>query len=59
MTPSRAETLLSRLCLDPSRADRVTDAVVRAAKFPERNREGIVGTLQRLKDAAETDAARA
>ena len=42
---------------DASRADRVTDAVVRAAKFPERNREGIIGTLQRLKDAAETDAA--
>ncbi len=44
---------------DASRADRVTDAVVRAAKFPERNREGIVGTLQRLKTAAEEDAARA
>lgn len=44
---------------DASRADRVTDAVVRAARFPERNREGIVGTLQRLKQAAETDATRA
>jgi uncharacterized protein YndB with AHSA1/START domain len=42
---------------DASRADRVTDAVVRAAKFPERNREGIVATLQRLKQAAEADAA--
>lgn len=41
---------------DASRADRVTDAVVRAAKFPERNREGIRGTLQRLKAAAEADA---
>ena len=44
---------------DASRADRVTDTLVRAAKFPERNREGIVATLQRLKAAAETDAARA
>ena len=44
---------------DASRADRVTDTLVRAAKFPERNREGIVATLQRLKQAAETDAARA
>lgn len=42
---------------DASRADRFTDGVVRAAKFPERNREGIVGTLQRLKAAAEADAA--
>ncbi|WP_040337213.1 SRPBCC family protein [Candidatus Blastococcus massiliensis] len=43
---------------DASRADRVTDTVVRAAKFPERNRAGIVATLQRLKQAAEADAAR-
>ena len=42
---------------DTSRANGVTDAVVRWAKFPERNREGIVGTLQRLKKAAEKDAA--
>jgi hypothetical protein len=42
---------------DTSRADRVTDAVVRWAKFPERNREGIAGTLERLKKAAEADAA--
>jgi uncharacterized protein YndB with AHSA1/START domain len=41
---------------DPSRADRITDAVVRWAKFYERNREGIRGTLERLKKAAETDA---
>ncbi|MGY2127503.1 SRPBCC family protein [Blastococcus sp. SYSU DS0617] len=44
---------------DASRADGVTDAVVRWAKFPERNREGIVGTLQRLKQAAEQDRASA
>ncbi len=43
---------------DASRADRVTDTLVRWAKFPERNRAGIVGTLQRLKAAAETDATR-
>jgi hypothetical protein len=30
---------------------------VRWAKFYERNREGILGTLQRLKTAAEADAA--
>jgi uncharacterized protein YndB with AHSA1/START domain len=43
---------------DMSRADRITTAVVRAAKFPERNREGITGTLERLKKAAEADAQR-
>jgi hypothetical protein len=43
---------------DMSRADRVTDAVVRGAKFPERNRQGITETLARLKQAAEVDAAR-
>jgi hypothetical protein len=32
--------------------------VVRWAKFYERNREGIRGTLERLKKAAEADAAR-
>ena len=42
---------------DASRANKVTDRVVRWAKFPERNRAGIVGTLQRLKEAAERDAA--
>ena len=41
---------------DMSRADAVTTAVVRAAKFPERNREGIAGSLERLKKAAEADA---
>ncbi len=42
---------------DPSRSNEVTDAVVRWAKFYERNREGIRGTLERLKKAAEADAA--
>jgi hypothetical protein len=42
---------------DASRADRITDAVVRWAKFHERNRAGIRGTLERLKEAAEADAA--
>jgi uncharacterized protein YndB with AHSA1/START domain len=41
---------------DPSRTDRATDAVVRWAKFYERNREGIIQTLERLKKAAEADA---
>jgi uncharacterized protein YndB with AHSA1/START domain len=41
---------------DPTRADGITDTVVRWAKFPERNRDGIRGTLQRLKAAAEADA---
>lgn len=44
---------------DASRADGLTDAVVRAARFPERNRAGILGTLQRLKAAAEQDSATA
>lgn len=43
---------------DTSRADGITDAVVRWARFPERNRQGIVETLERLKKAAEADAAR-
>ena len=42
---------------DTSRANSVTDGVVRWAGFPERNREGIAGTLARLKAAAEADAA--
>jgi uncharacterized protein YndB with AHSA1/START domain len=42
---------------DMSRADGLTTAVVRRAKFPERNRAGIEGTLERLKQAAESDAA--
>jgi hypothetical protein len=41
---------------DTSRANRLTDAVVTWAKFPERNRAGITGTLGRLKDVAEADA---
>jgi hypothetical protein len=41
---------------DASRADPITDAVVRWARFPERNRQGITGTLERLKKAAEADA---
>jgi uncharacterized protein YndB with AHSA1/START domain len=43
---------------DSSRADRVTDAVVRWAKFPERNQQGITDTLARLRTAAEADARR-
>ena len=43
---------------DMSRADRVTEAVVRWAKFPERNQHGIAETLTRLKQAAEADAGR-
>ena len=41
---------------DMSRANRLTDVLVRRAKFPERNREGIIATLERLKKAAEADA---
>ncbi len=41
---------------DMSRADPVTTAIVRVTKFPERNRDGITGTLERLKKAAEADA---
>jgi uncharacterized protein YndB with AHSA1/START domain len=43
---------------DSSRAGGLTDAVVRWAKFPERNQQGITETLERLKKAAETDVAR-
>ncbi len=43
---------------DTSRADGITEAVVQWAKFPERNRQGITDTLQRLKQAAERDATR-
>jgi hypothetical protein len=53
-TPDGGTTITETF--DTSRADPVTDAVVRWAKFPERNREGIRGTLQRLKEAAEADA---
>ena len=41
---------------DTSRADAITDTVVRWARFPERNRQGITATLARLKEAAEADA---
>ena len=44
---------------DMSRANSPTDFFVRTAKFPERNREGIRATLQRLKRAAESDAVQA
>lgn len=44
---------------DMSRANGPTDFFVRRAKFPERNREGIRATLQRLKQVAETDAVEA
>ena len=40
---------------DMSRANRLTDVLVRRAKFPERNRQGIIATLERLKKAAEAD----
>jgi hypothetical protein len=53
-TPAGGTTVTETF--DMSRADRVTDAVVRWAKFPERNREGIAATLERLKKAAEADA---
>jgi len=41
---------------DMTRAHPTVTKVVRGAKFPERNREGIAGTLERLKAAAEADA---
>jgi uncharacterized protein YndB with AHSA1/START domain len=43
---------------DMSRANTATTVVVRAAKFPERNQQGITDTLVRLKHAAEADASR-
>jgi hypothetical protein len=41
---------------DMTRANGITTAVVQWANFPERNREGITGTLERLRKAAESDA---
>jgi hypothetical protein len=43
---------------DYSPYDRLGAAVIRLARFPERNRRGIEATLVRLKAAAEQDAAR-
>jgi hypothetical protein len=40
---------------DATRHSAVWFAGLRATGFPERNRRGIVATLERLKDAAETD----
>jgi uncharacterized protein YndB with AHSA1/START domain len=54
LTPTDGGTMVTET-FDMSRADRVTDAVVRWAKFPERNQQGITETLQRLKQAAEQD----
>lgn len=55
LTPADGGTKVTET-FDMSRADRVTDAVVRWAKFPERNQQGITETLARLKQAAEADA---
>jgi len=56
LTPADGGTRVTET-FDMSRADRITDAVVRWAKFPERNQQGITETLARLKQAAEADAA--
>lgn len=42
---------------DCTRYDPVSFAALRLAGFPERNRRGIEGTLERLKSAAEADEA--
>ena len=55
LTPADGGTAVTET-FDMSRADPVTDAVVRWAKFPERNQQGITNTLARLKQAAEADA---
>ena len=55
LTPTDGGTTVIET-FDMSRADPVTDAVVRWAKFPERNRQGITDTLARLQAAAEADA---
>jgi len=41
---------------DASRYDAASFAALRLLRFPERNRDGIAGTLVRLKEAAEADA---
>jgi len=53
-TPNGGTTVTETF--DTSRTNGITDAVVRWAKFPERNRESIIQTLERLKKAAESDA---
>jgi len=55
LTPADGGTRVTET-FDMSRADRITDAVVQWAKFPERNQQGITETLARLKRAAEADA---
>jgi uncharacterized protein YndB with AHSA1/START domain len=57
LTPTDGGTRVTET-FDMSRADRVTDAVVRWAKFPERNQQGITESLARLKQVAEADAGR-
>lgn len=42
---------------DYSRYKGLSKAFIEVLRFPERNRKGIEGTLERLKDAAEADAA--
>ena len=54
LTPTDGGTRVTET-FDMSRADAVTDAVVRWARFPERNQQGITETLARLKEAAEAD----
>jgi uncharacterized protein YndB with AHSA1/START domain len=56
LTPSADGGTTATETFDMSRADPVTDTVVRWAKFPERNQQGITGTLGRLKQVAEADA---
>lgn len=43
---------------DYSRYNTLWSTLIRATGFPERNRRGIEGTLVRLKEAAEADAAK-
>jgi uncharacterized protein YndB with AHSA1/START domain len=56
LTPTPDRGTMVTESFDTSRANELTDTVVRWAKFYERNREGIVATLERLKKAAEADA---
>jgi hypothetical protein len=56
LTPTPDRGTMVTESFDTSRANELTDTVVRWAKFYERNREGIVSTLERLKKAAEADA---
>ncbi len=59
LAPADGEGTRVTESFDYSPYNRIGAAIIRLARFPERNRRGIEATLVRLKAAAEEDAARA